>query len=582
MKYFLLSILTLISFELQASGLDESLKKIEDATNAQNLGGVITAYEELLANYDDLGGELEKLPVYKIQYAQFLTYAARYNEAINILLGVIEEIEENPRQEEILARCYMQMGMIYFFTEQWDDALYHYHRSENLATKLDLPLGMSIAKINIGNIYQKKFDYDSAIRYYNDCLEIQQSIGDSSTICNAIYNLGTCYEELGDEQKAYSYFERSHRIASNINDSEIRALSLSYLGLLRDNAEQIEEGISIVEASGHRQVLLDAYRALGRLKSQKGQFEEAYDFVHKADILSDTIFKAESIRQLNDFSIKQKEIEREARVTIMQTIFYSVGSALVLGLGLLFLIIQAKIRTNRRLRELNLLKDKFVQVISHDIKNPLQSQRSVLELILSNIDNLNPTQIRELCDNLLNSSRALLELLYNLLNWSQLETKTIRYTPVNVDLSAVVREIMEIYQIPLNQKKIRVEVTIGENTIVHGDYNMISTIIRNILGNAIKFSSSGDTITLIANDCGDKGYKISIADQGAGIPLDVQEKLFKLGANPSKQGTAGESGSGLGLIITKEMLAFNGGRLEVQSVLNQGTTISFTIEKGRA
>ncbi len=491
-----LFIISAVEVNAAQKNIEDYLKLIEKAYKEQNLPNMINYYEEMLAVYDELKGDKELKPKYMYEYGMYLTYSGSYDKAIKTILNVIKLIEGNDNQKEIRARCSMQLGLIYFFQEQWDTALEHYLRAEKLATDINNKMGQSIAKNNIGNIYQKKKRFEEAIEQYNETLELQKEIRDSATICNTLYNLGSCYRLLNDSKRAEQYFKDAHKIAEIINDSEIVALSLIEMGIMAENAEWIEQSIDMVRRSGHKQVLCEAYSVNAELKVKLGDYKAAFYNAKQAAELSDSLFKAETVRQLNDFSVKYKTKEYESEIAIYKMrIKYIIIIALLSSI-LITIVYRIQRKSNNRLKEINMLKDRFMRVVSHDIKNPLISQKMLLELMVNNMDCLKYEDIKNQCDDLLRSSGALLNLLNNLLNWSQIESKTLPYNPTKIDLFTLVKEIEEIFHITLHQKNIVINSNVEPQSIAYGDFNMILTILRNLIFNALKYSHINSSISL--------------------------------------------------------------------------------------
>lgn len=227
------------------------------------------------------------------------------------------------------------------------------------------------------------------------------------------------------------------------------------------------------------------------------------------------------------------------------------------------------------------MKNRLFSIISHDIKNPLTSQKTVLELMVNNMDYLSADDVKKQCDDLLRSSGALLNLLHNLLHWSQIESKTLRFNPTNIDLFIIASEIDETFNITMQQKQITTQIAIKENTIAYADHNMIRTVLRNLIYNAMKYSHVGSTILLSVDSANDAEWDIKIQDFGVGMSQQTKENLFKLDGSHSNVGTSGEVGTGMGLIIVKEMLTLSGSKMNIESTEGEGTTISFTVKKRR-
>ncbi len=556
----------------------EYKQMLQEAEQKQDLKQTLSIYEEYLANFEDIAEDINKKPEVLINYALMLSYSGQYNKSIDVIIEALDLTENDPSQKEARARAFMQFGLIHFFMEQYDEALVHYQRADKLAQELDNELGMSIAKNNIGNIFQKKEKYAQAIEYYQESLLIQKNVNDSATIANTLFNIGTCYEELGNITDAVQHLEHALEMATVINDKEIMPLARIKLGILNEDITLIEQGIGSVEQSGHQQVLLEAYNTYARLLAEQNQYIEAYNTLQKSIALSHSIFKEDALEMLNEFSVKYETKEQEARHKVQVTILLSLTALCLFIIITLVFVIRIHRRINKKLKDINTLKDKFVGIISHDIKNPLTTQKTILELVVDNFESIPPDELKTQCTSLLDSSHSLLDMLHNLLNWSQIESKTIKFNPTRIDVVAIIGDTKEIFKPTLQQKNIEVQLSAPDTVHAYGDYNMLATVIRNILNNAIKYSHSNSNIDINISAT-DRKWDIAIKDSGVGISEQVRNTLFKLTSVKSKLGTRGESGSGFGLIITKEMIQMNQGDIAVESTEGIGTTITFTIPK---
>ena len=554
---------------LQGFTIKEFEQKIALAEQQGDLKTAIEAYEYLFLNYSQTDGTKEQKLEFQLDYTILLSYYGEYDKAIEILKDLIDKTENNPAQKEHLARGCMQMGLIHFFLEQFDTALDYYNRANKYASELDNKLAMSIANNNIGNIYQKRLDYETAIDCYHKSLDYQAEVKDSATICNTIFNIGTCYDELGKKEEALKNYNKAYSIAEAIGDKEISSLSNINIGILNDDIHQIENSIHTVKESGHRQVLLEAYIKYASLKAQSGDYKKAYTYVARAKELSDSLFKAEAAESINEFSIKYKSRELEASKQLQKVIFIASAIALIIVIISLIVSIQIHRSANRKLKSINILKDKFISVVSHDIKNPLISQKNILEPLVTNSIYLPENETKLLNKELLNSTQSLLILLNNLLSWSSLELRTIKYNPTNIDILGIIQETKATYTLATKEKNINIITKSPDKVIAYSDYNMAATVLRNLINNAIKFSHKDSNIEIIITRTeNEKHWKITVKDYGIGMDINTQV---------SKLGTNGETGSGLGLTLTKEMIIMNKGKYSINSQLGVGTEFSFTI-----
>jgi signal transduction histidine kinase/ligand-binding sensor domain-containing protein len=231
---------------------------------------------------------------------------------------------------------------------------------------------------------------------------------------------------------------------------------------------------------------------------------------------------------------------------------------------------------NKELIISNNTKDKLFSIIAHDLKNPFSNILGFSELLLKRFDRISDDKKLQHIKILHDSADKIYKLLENLLQWSSSQTGRLKYKPEKVDLSEIIDTNIEIFQPQILYKKISIQNDIPQGMSLLTDKNMLHTIIRNLLSNAVKFSEEGGAIRLSALSKDNFG-EIKISDEGVGISDERINNIFDVDSKKSTQGTKGESGSGLGLIICKEFIKRNKGEICVESVTGKGTTIVFTI-----
>lgn len=228
------------------------------------------------------------------------------------------------------------------------------------------------------------------------------------------------------------------------------------------------------------------------------------------------------------------------------------------------------------LRELNATKDKFFSIIAHDLKNPFNTLMGFSELLLDNIDEYDKAKLKEFIGIIFETSRQSYALLENLLEWSRAQTGRLDMHPENQSIYDIAEENISLLNNNAARKKVSLVNDIPPGIRAFCDQNMIQTVIRNLISNAIKYTGSGGTITCSAN-AGDEAIEVSISDTGVGIKPENLEKLFRIDVNYSTKGTEQESGTGLGLILCKEFINKNGGDIWVESEFGKGSTFKFTL-----
>ncbi|MFY9151248.1 MAG: two-component regulator propeller domain-containing protein [Prolixibacteraceae bacterium] len=235
---------------------------------------------------------------------------------------------------------------------------------------------------------------------------------------------------------------------------------------------------------------------------------------------------------------------------------------------------------NGQLKELNSTKDKLFSIISHDLRSPFSSMLGFQDMLVNHYNDFGESERQNMLGHLYTTTNQVFWLVENLLNWARIQTHSIKYQPVEFKVRKVVLEKLALYQNTSKLKEINFKELIPDELIAFADINMVQTILRNLINNAVKFTDSGGSVTISAQQ-EKQMIKVSVSDTGIGMNTIQMESLFQLEKTKSRQGTNGEMGSGLGLILCKEFVEQNHGTIKVESTIGIGTTISFTLPAGK-
>jgi len=234
-------------------------------------------------------------------------------------------------------------------------------------------------------------------------------------------------------------------------------------------------------------------------------------------------------------------------------------------------------------KELNIAKDKFFSVISHDLKAPFGQFISATDLILDRINEFDTDQIEKLIKLLNQQARQSYKLLENLLEWSKNQKGLIKYNPKPLSVGNLINDVIADLSQMASNKSISINSSIQPNLIIYADKYMLSSILRNLISNAIKFTRVDGNISITktyiipTDPLDDKILEISVTDNGVGMREEEIVKLFKIDTTFSTKGTQRESGTGLGLILCKDFVNKQGGKISVESELGKGSTFKFTL-----
>jgi PAS domain S-box-containing protein len=232
---------------------------------------------------------------------------------------------------------------------------------------------------------------------------------------------------------------------------------------------------------------------------------------------------------------------------------------------------------NEQLIKLNAEKDKFFSIIAHDLRSPFNSFLGLTKIMAEELPSLTMAEIQMFAVSMEKSAANLFRLLENLLQWARMQQGLIPINQEVVSLLPVVDESIEMMLEQAKTKNIAIKNDIPDDLKVFADSNILQTVIRNLVSNAVKFTLKGGNITLSANETGNNCIEISIRDSGIGMDHAIMDNLFRLDVQTSRKGTDGEPSSGLGLILCKDFIEKHGGNLRVESEEGKGSTFYFTI-----
>lgn len=232
----------------------------------------------------------------------------------------------------------------------------------------------------------------------------------------------------------------------------------------------------------------------------------------------------------------------------------------------------------QKLKELNSSKDKFFSIIAHDLRSPFTTLMGYSEVLVEDFETYTKEELKESLGMIHDTSTKIFNLLENLLSWSRIQTGRMPFNPLKFDVSELCDDTVNLFQENALAKSISLVSVVNPNTFVFADKQMVDAVIRNLVANALKFTPENKYIKISALD--KDGYiEISVCDKGVGIKESVLSKLFKIDEQITTPGTNDEKGSGLGLILCKELVEKNGGKIAVESTFGEGSRFYFTLPK---
>ena len=453
----------------------------------------------------------------------------------------------------------MNIGCIKVAEEKANEALVYLRKARKFALVIKDSISLPQIDHSIGEVWDLRNEKDSTLLYFKRSIFVLQAQQDYIEVASVQLSLARAFHRYEEEDSALFYM---HLVQAQ----------LAKYGRLKQY-EMTHELLSKIYAS-------------------KKDFEKAYEHHQLFFMYNDSLYtentqeiaKAERVRQnIDDYKAKEEAATLKAQLLTTQNKLY-----LVLAIGLLSLLIlgsylflqlrKTKVKIedkNEQLANLNATKDKFFGIIAHDIRSPITALDSVGEQMDYYLLKNDEYKLRRLAETVESTAKHLTSLLDNLLSWALLQTGMIPYHPKAINLKMAVEEVVELYEPLAETKNIALLNEVFDNVNVFADASALNTIIRNLVNNAVKFTSKGGQVSISSKEQDNKVY-IIINDTGTGIHAEKLEKLFTVDKT-STDGTAGEKGSGLGLMLCKELVELNKGTIDAVSKLGQGTTFTFSV-----
>ncbi|MDT8417894.1 MAG: HAMP domain-containing sensor histidine kinase [Lutibacter sp.] len=329
----------------------------------------------------------------------------------------------------------------------------------------------------------------------------------------------------------------------------------------------VSQRIAVLSLSVSMMYAFTAYILLTKKGKTKIQYLTGYIFALGSSLLL--------MRALSSFFKVGMEMSSTNYLMVLPLIFFLILN-LVIPLLLIFIL---KEKDNLKLTELNKSKDKFFSIIAHDLRGPFGGLHQIGELLWLNKNKISDEKREKLTKVLYQNSKNTFNLLDNLLKWASANAGLISYEPSKLNLHKIVLNNLRLFNSQVKLKNLTLYCNFERELLVYADFDMIDTVIRNIISNAIKFTPNGGKIEIILDKIDEinNTCTIAIVDNGIGIAKDSQLNVFEIDATISTLGTNKETGTGLGLKLCKEFLTINKGTIWIESIENKGTSVFISL-----
>lgn len=522
------------------------------------------------------------------------------------------KLSEQRKDSSNMARAYRVLGNTYTFgLRQYDLALHYQLNALKIYQRRKDLYNIASFCGSVTWIYAiTNQNLEEAHRLADLGVHLSDSLGDKQLLSYNYNSKGLIFMQEGKLDSAIQHLDKSIQVAQEINDFAVIAYNKSIIGdihLLRQDFKKAIEFFK--EASmesrniNQREVLKESYRGLTKAYEGLGNFQLAYKNYILYEQLKDSLVNWETTQKALMVKMSFEEEKREAKIVELEQmnqqakkekIVYGIllGAVLVAMFTVTILVVQRSV-TNRLLREKNKviagknskleqandIKNKFFSIIGHDLRSPLSSLKGLLGMVIRN--EISDQEFKTFAPKLNQLVIGTNETLENLLQWSRSQMEGWSNSPATYKLHAIVNKCTGLFTDAARTKKIELLNQVDEGQTVYVDANQMELILRNLIHNAIKFTAEGGRVQ-ITNRVTGEFLELCVTDTGLGMSVEEVAKLFQKQATHSTRGTQGEKGTGLGLLLCKEMAENNGGRISVTSEPGKGSTFHVFLKTSAA
>jgi two-component system, NtrC family, sensor kinase len=578
---------------------------------AYNLMGIILVYQ---SNYDSaLHYYFDALAILR-KLNDTLSIAHRYNNVANVYKDMgnyplalkyyfeAEKIKLTDRGAQNIGETYLLLNEPAKAKAYWLRSLALYDQDKEFDNT-----GVAMVNEQLGNLYSSAGKTDSAIYHLTRALGIYERAKYKSGIAQNHYYFGLHYKNRGQ----WDQVVREARIAMDLHvvggeklliaeSTLLLAEAHFQLGHLSQALDYSLQGVALAKEINAKKPQKGYFELLMRIYSAQKNYSTAYSYSQQLNALKDSINNEEKIKQVANMEALYENDKKEKELAVVRAEKMAAdarlgqeetkATLLIVGLSLaaLVLVIGAfsylALKKNRKiletkneeLRKLNQTKDRFFAIVGHDLRGPITSFSGINDLLNWYISKNDMEKVKAFGGKITQSVRQLDTLLNNLLNWAMSQTNAIPYRPEPLQINQLTKECYGYFEHSLEVKHLTLIDETTDDLFVFADKNALTSVLRNLVSNAIKFTPAKGSIK-ISTRLVDNMVWVDVQDTGVGISEAKLKTIFSLSESKTTSGTSGEKGTGLGLVLCADYVALNKGVIKAESKQGEGTVFSFSI-----
>jgi signal transduction histidine kinase len=547
-------------------------------------------------------GKIKSLHILGLNYY----LAGDYEKSIYFLLKEAEYIQskEDNIFDKHLGENFRMLGEVNRASREFELASDYLMKSEKLFIQFNDKFGLAKAYNRIAALNLELADSlnnGMVLEYLQKSNDIAIPEGFKSIIRNNL-NLEATYYLSKDIQKSLEIFKKTLNYFIDDDDDTERASILKNISntFLKNN--QPDSALKYIKLAYEESLKIkinafiyqSAFSLYEIYDTRFHNIDSAFHYLRIAQsyqlgIYDDSKRRSQLLMQFKyESDIKDKEIGTQKKLILSQIVYFTILIIILAGIILFYYINSKKMKKashiiheqKEELSQTNVAKDKFFSIIAHDLRNPISAFKSLSVMMDEDYNTFSDVERREFIRLMKVSSENVSRLLENLLTWSRSQSGKIPFNPRKENLLFIVNNTLQILGTNANEKGLKFVTNVNEGCEAFFDASMIQICLMNILSNSIKFSDYGSSITINCSNIPEDNNnltKLIIIDEGRGMSPEQIEKLFSISDNQSTDGTNGEKGTGLGMVIVSEFVERNNGKLIIESEVGKGTTIEILL-----
>lgn len=546
-----------------------------------------------------------------------------YDTALKFYLKSLD-INEKLNRKKNIAGVLNNIAIIYGAIEKYEDAIFYYQKVIKINEQLGRQSKIASAYVNMSGIYCHTGDYDLGLDYINRALEINRKENNLEALSQILYNKANIYLEKENYIKALQVAKLLIANTAKINDNVGSVINNALISKIYLNMKERKKALEYIRKSEKlakklelNSELICIYELLSRYYEEEKDYESALLYNKKKEIVERKIDIARQTNSINLLKDKSEDQRKKNHIDKLEknnkkqkslikkqdeqkSILIAFSILLAMILVSVIYCIRSKMRHNKDLeaynkdmnlkteqlkqsmsdlKETNLQKDKFISIIAHDLRNPFNVILGFSNILHDDFYYLDDNTRKEYIDKISVSSQLTFNLLNDLLLWAR-SSGQMQLNFEEKNLKDFIDKCIKVHLESGNLKNIKIVNNIDINILIAIDYFTMSTVVSNIVSNAIKFTNHNGEIKISyvnysETDC------ILIEDNGVGMSGDKIDSLFRIDKNNSTEGTNNEKGTGLGMLLCHEFISKYNGNIYVDSALGIGSKFYINIPKNR-